>query len=50
VKRIAAGANEIIELGDISVKKEWTFAGDVAKGIFTLLNRIMYLKQSLGQA
>jgi GDPmannose 4,6-dehydratase len=39
VKRIAAGANEIIELGDISIKKEWTFAGDVAKGIFTLIEQ-----------
>jgi GDPmannose 4,6-dehydratase len=39
VKRIAAGASEIIELGDISVRKEWTFAGDVAKGIFTLIEQ-----------
>lgn len=39
VKRIAAGSGEIIELGDISVKKEWTFASDIAKGIFTLLEQ-----------
>ncbi len=39
VKRIASGSEEIIELGDISVKKEWTFAGDVVKGIFTLVNQ-----------
>ncbi len=39
VKRIAAGSGEIIELGDISVEKEWTFAGDVAKGIFTLVEQ-----------
>lgn len=39
VKRIAAGSKEIIELGDISVEKEWTFAGDVAKGIFTLIEQ-----------
>jgi GDPmannose 4,6-dehydratase len=38
-KRIAAGANEVIELGDISVEKEWTFAGDIAKGIFTLIEQ-----------
>jgi GDPmannose 4,6-dehydratase len=37
--RIANGSKEIIELGDISVKKEWTFAGDVAKGIFTLVDQ-----------
>ena len=39
VKRIASGSGEIIEIGDISVKKEWTFAGDVAGGIFTLLEQ-----------
>ncbi len=39
VKRIAGGSGEIIELGDISVEKEWTFAGDVAKGIFTLIEQ-----------
>jgi len=39
VHRIAHGSKEIIELGDISVEKEWTFAGDVAKGILTLINQ-----------
>lgn len=39
VQKIAAGSNEIIELGDIRVEKEWTFAGDVVKGIFTLINQ-----------
>jgi GDPmannose 4,6-dehydratase len=39
VQSIANGSNEIIELGDISVKKEWTFAGDVAKGILTLIEQ-----------
>ena len=39
VQRIAAGSNEFIELGDISVEKEWTFAGDVAKGILTLIEQ-----------
>lgn len=38
-KRIAAGSDEILELGDITVKKEWTFAGDVAKGIFKLVEQ-----------
>jgi len=32
VRRISAGSDEIIELGDVSVRKEWTFAGDVAGG------------------
>ncbi|HVN49165.1 MAG TPA: GDP-mannose 4,6-dehydratase [Bacteroidota bacterium] len=39
VQRIDRGNNEIIELGDISVTKEWTFAADVAEGIFTLLSQ-----------
>ena len=37
VQRIARGSEEILELGDISVVKEWTFAKDVAEGMFTLL-------------
>lgn len=39
VQRIAAGSNEIIELGDINVEKEWTFAGDVVRGILTLVEQ-----------
>lgn len=39
VQRIAAGSGEIIELGDIFVEKEWTFAGDVVKAIFTLVEQ-----------
>jgi GDPmannose 4,6-dehydratase len=39
VKRIAKCSDEVLELGDISVEKEWTFAGDVAKGIFTLIGQ-----------
>jgi len=38
-KRVGAGAEEIIEVGDISVEKEWTFAGDVVNGIFTLVEQ-----------
>jgi GDPmannose 4,6-dehydratase len=38
-KRIHEGNNEILEIGDMSVIKEWTFAGDVVKGIWTLVNQ-----------
>lgn len=38
-KRIANGSEEKIEIGDVSVEKEWTFAGDVAEGIFTLIGQ-----------
>ncbi|WP_347272766.1 GDP-mannose 4,6-dehydratase [Candidatus Kuenenia sp.] len=48
VKRIAAGAIEIIKLGDISVKKEWTFAGDVARGIFTLIEQDTVFEAVIG--
>jgi GDPmannose 4,6-dehydratase len=46
--RIAAGSKEIIELGDISVKKEWTFAGDVARGIFTLIDQGIVFESVIG--
>ena len=39
VKRIADGSGEKIEIGDLSVEKEWTFAGDIAAGILTLIEQ-----------
>jgi GDPmannose 4,6-dehydratase len=39
VKNIDLGEQDKLELGDISVEKEWTFAGDVAKAIFTLVQQ-----------
>jgi GDPmannose 4,6-dehydratase len=39
VKRINHGSTEIIEIGDMTVKKEWTFAGDIMKGVLTLLEQ-----------
>lgn len=47
-KRVAAGSNEIIELGDISVQKELTFAGDVANGIFTLIDQDVVFEAAIG--
>ncbi len=38
-KRIAAGSNEKLEIGDMSVIKEWSFAGDIVKGIWLLVNQ-----------
>jgi len=38
-KRIAAGGNEKLEIGDISVIKEYGFAGDIVKGIWALVNQ-----------
>jgi len=48
VKRIANGSNEKITLGDISVKKEWAFAGDIAEGIFTLINQDKIFEACIG--
>jgi GDPmannose 4,6-dehydratase len=39
VSRIALGSKEYIELGDISVMKEWSYAGDIAEGIITLVRQ-----------
>lgn len=39
VRRIAAGSEEVITLGDITVQKEWTFAGDIVEGIITLVEQ-----------
>jgi GDPmannose 4,6-dehydratase len=38
-KRIVSGSDEKLCMGDISVEKEWTFAGDVARGIMTLMEQ-----------
>lgn len=48
VKRIANGSNEKITLGDVSVKKEWAFAGDIAEGIFTLTNQDKIFEACIG--
>lgn len=36
---IASGKETKLELGDLTVSKEWTYAGDVAEGIATLLEQ-----------
>ena len=38
-QRIAAGSKEILEIGDMSVIKEWSFAGDIVRGIWLLVNQ-----------
>jgi GDPmannose 4,6-dehydratase len=38
-KRIGKGSNEKLEIGDLSVIKEWSFAGDIVKGIWMLVNQ-----------
>ncbi|MEO5889549.1 MAG: GDP-mannose 4,6-dehydratase [Ferruginibacter sp.] len=48
VKRIAAGSNEKLEIGDISVVKEWTFAGDVVKGVWALVQQDKIHEANIG--
>lgn len=38
-KRIVQGAEDKLYIGDLSVEKEWTFAGDVALGIMMLVEQ-----------
>ncbi len=38
-KRIASGNNERLEIGDLDVVKEYTYAVDIVKGIWTLVNQ-----------
>ncbi len=38
-QRIAKGDNGILEIGDMSVIKEWTFAGDVVEGVWKFMNQ-----------
>lgn len=38
-KRIGAGSDEKLPVGDLDAVKEYTFAGDIVKGIWTLVNQ-----------
>ena len=47
-KRIAQGSKEKIEIGDMSVRKEWTFAGDVVNAIMSLVGQDEIFEANLG--
>ena len=47
-RRAAAGDTAPIEIGDIAVEKEWTFAGDVAAGIFALADQEKVFEAAIG--
>jgi GDPmannose 4,6-dehydratase len=38
-RRIHDGSSEVLDIGDLSVHKEWTFAGDVVNGMLVLLEQ-----------
>lgn len=48
VKRILKGSDEKLEIGDRSVIKEWTFAGDVVNGIWTLVQQDAVFEANIG--
>lgn len=48
VQRIVAGSEELIELGDISVAKEWTFAGDSVEAIIMLMEQDHFFEAVIG--
>ena len=48
VKRIAAGSNERLKIGDMSVVKEWSYAGDIVKGIWLLVNQDKIFEANIG--
>jgi GDPmannose 4,6-dehydratase len=48
VKRIAGGSNEKLELGNIDVKKEFNFAGDIVKAVWLLVNQSVVFEAVIG--
>lgn len=48
VKRIASGSSEILKLGDISVEKEWAFAGDIAEGMALMVKQEAIFEAVIG--
>lgn len=38
-RRIAQGSEEKLQIGDLSVRKEFAFAGDIIRGVWTLVNQ-----------
>lgn len=47
-RRIAEGSEEILELGDISVRKEWAFAENIVEGILTLIEQDQVFEATIG--
>lgn len=47
-RRIAGGSNEKLEIGDVSVIKEYAFAGDVVRAVWTLIRQEDLFEANLG--
>ena len=47
-RKAATGEKFRLELGDLSVEKEWTFAGDMMEAVWTLVNQDKIMVADLG--
>ena len=47
-RRIARGSQEVLEIGDITVRKEWAFAGDIAAGMLALVRQDTVFEACIG--
>lgn len=47
-KRAAAGSTDKIEIGDLNAVKEYSFAGDIAEGIWKLVNQDGHFEAVIG--
>lgn len=47
VKRIAIGSNETLQIGDINVIKEWSFAGDIVEGIWEFMQQDLFFEANI---
>ncbi|MBF0123248.1 MAG: GDP-mannose 4,6-dehydratase [Candidatus Omnitrophica bacterium] len=48
VKRIAGGSKEKLELGNLDVKKEFNYAGDIISAMWTLVNQDIVFEAVMG--
>lgn len=46
--RISNGSDEKLEIGDMSVIKEWSFAGDIVEGVWLLVNQEQIFEANIG--
>lgn len=47
-RRIAEGREGVLELCDVSVRKEWTFAGDTVEGMMALIEQDRVFEATIG--
>ncbi len=48
VRRILQREQQVLDIGDLTVAKEWTYAGDVAEAIMTLMGQDTLYEASIG--